>query len=84
MRSRPLDITIEMLRKYDNAYCDTAFTTETEIRKIISVGFTEKIIFGSDFPITHFFREKHLNTGVNTVISLREKYYEDIAWWKIF
>ena len=79
---RPLDTTIEMLKKYDNVYCDTAFISVSEIRKIIFAGFNEKIIFGSDFPITHFFRVKYPNMGENIVISLREEYAEDIAGWK--
>jgi predicted TIM-barrel fold metal-dependent hydrolase len=81
---RPLDTTIEMLRKYNNVYCDTAFTIETELQKIIYAGFHKKIILGSDFPITHFFRMRHPLSDKKPVISLREKYDEDIAEWKIF
>jgi len=79
---RPLDITIEMLSKYNNIYCDTAFVSEKEIASIVSAGFKNKIILGSDFPITHFFRTKYPLPGENSEISLREKYAEDIAGWK--
>jgi uncharacterized protein len=81
---RPLKTTIEMLKKYYNTYCDTAFTTETELQKIVFAGFQEKIILGSDFPITHFFRMRYPPTDKNQVISLREKYTEDIASWEIY
>jgi len=78
---RPLDITIKMLSKYKNAYCDTAFVSEEEIMNIVSAGFKNKIIYGSDFPITHFFRTKHPQPGENSEISLRQKYAEDISGW---
>jgi len=81
---RPLDATIKMLKKYDNAYCDTAFTTNTELLKIVLAGFQKRIILGSDFPITHFFRMKYAFPDKNPVIPLREKYDEDIACWNLF
>ena len=79
---RPLDVTIEMLQKYNNVYCDTAFTPKTDVWQIVSLGLKDKIIFGSDFPITHFFRTKYPNPGDNSYISLKEKYAEDIADWR--
>lgn len=51
---RPLEDTLDMLRKYPNVVCDTAFVdaeTENEIR---AAGFGERIRFGTDFPITHY------------------------------
>jgi predicted TIM-barrel fold metal-dependent hydrolase len=79
---RPLDVTIEMLQKYDNVYCDTAFAPRMDVRKIVSCGFKDKIIFGSDFPITHFFKTKYPDPGDNSSISLKEQYTEDIADWE--
>ena len=79
---RPLDVTIEMLKKYSNTYCDTAFTLKTDIRQIVSSGFKDRIIFGSDFPVTHYFRTKYPNPGDNASISLKEQYSEDISDWK--
>jgi uncharacterized protein len=76
---RPLSATIEMLKKYNNAYCDTAFTTKTELRKIVLAGFQKRIIFGSDFPITHFFRTRYPPPNKNPVIPLQDKYLEDIS-----
>jgi predicted TIM-barrel fold metal-dependent hydrolase len=79
---RPLDVTIKMLSKYNNAYCDTAFVSEEEIANIVSAGFKKKIILGSDFPITHYYRTKYPQLGENPEISLREKYTQDISGWK--
>jgi hypothetical protein len=36
---RPLDRTIEMIRLYDNVYCDTAFVPEDDLKVIIARGF---------------------------------------------
>ena len=79
---RPIDTAIEMLNKYANAYCDTAFTPKINIQRIISAGFKDRIILGSDFPITHLFRTKYSGTGEDTTISLHEQYIEDIDGWK--
>jgi len=76
---RPLEATTRMLKKYVNVYCDTAFVEDTNIQKIINSGFRDKIIFGTDFPITHYFKTKFPRPGDKPIISLREKYMEDIA-----
>jgi len=78
---RPVDTTMEMLKKYPNAYCDTAFAPKTDIQQIILSGFKDKIIFGSDFPITHFYNTKYPENSENTTISLCDQYAEDIGWW---
>ncbi|MDR1583032.1 MAG: amidohydrolase family protein [Prevotellaceae bacterium] len=80
---RPLDVTIEMLKKYNNVYCDTSFAPKSDIRQLTSSGFRDKIIFGSDFPVTHFFKTKYPNPCDNSSISLKEQYAEDIAYWEM-
>jgi len=80
---RPLDITINLLNKYDNAYCDISFTSKTNIQKIISSGLKNKIILGSDFPITHYYGNNYSNSGENSLISLKNQYAVDIAGWNI-
>jgi len=80
---RPLDVTIELLKKYNNVYCDTAFTSSADIRQIVSFDLKDKIIFGSDFPITHYFRTKYPNPGDSSSISLKEQYADDIADWEM-
>jgi len=79
---RPLDVTIELLRKYDNVYCDTSFVPIKSIRHIAFSGFKDKIIFGSDFPITHFFKNKYPSHADCSPVSLEEQYAEDTADWK--
>jgi len=79
---RPLDTTIKMLEKYINAYCDTSFVSPENIRLIADAGFANRIFFGSDFPITHFFKNRYPNSSVGYSVSLREQYAEDTAEWE--
>jgi len=72
---RPLDTTIAMLKKYPNVFCDTAFVPEANIQRIITAGFEGKILFGSDFPITHYFHNKFSGEPKNT---LKEQYAKDL------
>lgn len=74
---RPLDVTVKMLKKYKNVFCDTAFVPEADLRYIINAGYREKIIFGTDFPVTHYFRTKYPKKGENPTITLREQYTKD-------
>jgi hypothetical protein len=76
---RPLDKTIAMLRLYDNVYCDTAFVPEDHLQEIAARGLGHKIIFGTDFPITHYFRTKYPAPGEKAAITLREQYAEDVS-----
>jgi len=75
---RPLDITVKMLKEYNNIFCDTAFVSKEDILHIINSGYREKIIFGTDFPITHYFKTKYPREGENSAITLIEQYKEDI------
>jgi predicted TIM-barrel fold metal-dependent hydrolase len=81
---RPLEITIKMLGKYDNVYCDSAFVPETSIQKIISYGFGQKFIFGTDFPITHYFKVNYPQSQEDRETTLRGQYEKDTVNVKIF
>lgn len=52
---RPLKDTLYMLRSYPNVVCDTAFVDDETKKKIEEAGFADRIRFGTDFPITHYF-----------------------------
>lgn len=79
---RPLDTTIKMLQKYDNAFCDTAFVPKEDVQIIIDSGFIDRILFGSDFPITHYFKTHYPQPDENPNITLAEQYAVDIADWE--
>ena len=55
---RPLKETLEMLKKYPNTVCDTAFVSDDTRQKIERAGFGGRICYGTDFPITHYFSER--------------------------
>jgi predicted TIM-barrel fold metal-dependent hydrolase len=67
---RPVYETIAMFALYKNIYGDTAFLPEDDLRKIVKAGFGKRIIFGSDFPITHYFATRKW--------SLRKQYAHDV------
>ncbi|GHV64577.1 hypothetical protein FACS1894199_03170 [Bacteroidia bacterium] len=71
---RPLDKAIEMFKKYPQLKGDTAFVSKENIQTIINRGFKERLLTGSDFPITHYFGKKYGGKD----ISLEEQYREDI------
>jgi predicted TIM-barrel fold metal-dependent hydrolase len=76
---RPADKTIEMLRSYPNLLCDTAFMPQERFNAIAGAGLAERLLTGSDFPITHYF-ENIYPTETRTVdLTLKEQYRRDIA-----
>ncbi len=70
---RPIEQTVELLKTYSNIFCDTAFVDIETQKKIIDAGFKEKILFGSDFPITHYYSMQRGEPK-----SLKEQYKLDI------
>jgi hypothetical protein len=77
--SRPVHTTITMLQKYGNVYCDRSFAPKESLHKIAAAGFSSRMLFGSDFPITHYFRTKFPPQGSTSIPTLREQYREDTA-----
>jgi predicted TIM-barrel fold metal-dependent hydrolase len=74
---RPADTAIAMFRAYRNVYGDSAFAPPERIRAIIDAGFAERIMPGTDFSITHYYKNRNL--PANRTLSLREQYTEDAA-----
>ncbi|MDR0313112.1 MAG: amidohydrolase family protein [Treponema sp.] len=74
---RPVTDTIAMFQLYKNVYGDTAFLSADGFEKIIKADFRDRIISGSDFPITHYFRTKYPQNE-NCEITLQEQYIEDL------
>lgn len=62
---RPLQETSQLLRQYPNVFVDTAFMPISHIQKLIKLGFTDKIIWGSDIPINlHFIPSESSETYI--------------------
>jgi hypothetical protein len=79
---RPLDTAVAILNKYCNVYCDTAFVPDANMQTLINAGLKDRIIFGTDFPITHYYAArypaKRSKPGCSPGIALREQYAEDV------
>lgn len=52
---RPIDETIYLMKKYTNAWTDTAFMQMENIKKITDEKLTERVLFGSDAPINRLY-----------------------------
>jgi len=73
----PLDIVIKQLEDNKNAYCDTAFVSIDNIKQIIRNGLKQRILLGSDFPITHWYSSNYPENSEDSKISLQEQYRKD-------
>lgn len=77
--SRPCDETINIMMDCKNAWADTAFTPITDIIKMIEAGLDERILWGSDYPIPHWFypRRNILKMYGAKVIKLKQLLPQD-------
>ncbi|MDR1952082.1 MAG: amidohydrolase family protein [Elusimicrobiota bacterium] len=76
---RPLENAIEIIKKYKNVFGDTAFVSNESLRKIAKFGVIKKMITGSDFPITHYLREREMGKYIN----IKQQYRNDFLKLKI-
>ncbi|MCF0206553.1 MAG: amidohydrolase family protein [Bacteroidales bacterium] len=53
--SRPVEQAIELLKACPNAWADTAFTPFEEVLQMISEGFEDRMMWGTDYPLHHVF-----------------------------
>ena len=68
---RPVVDTLEVFHQYPNVSGDTAFLPDTDFGLICKAGYKGRLLPGSDFPITHYFRE-------DTDLTLSEQYTKDV------
>jgi predicted TIM-barrel fold metal-dependent hydrolase len=73
---RPLDEAVNLMSNYPNVFGDTAFLPEADLQKIIDRGLSHKMILGSDFPITNYFRNRFHEENEGT-LSLEVQYAND-------
>ena len=52
---RPIDETIYLMKKYPNAWTDTAFMSIENIKKLKQENLTDRVLFGSDAPINRIY-----------------------------
>jgi predicted TIM-barrel fold metal-dependent hydrolase len=69
---RPAADTIAMFRAHPGVYGDTAFLSPRQYDQITKAGFAERVLPGTDFPITHYFSK-------NPQVSPEKQYKKDLA-----
>lgn len=53
--ARPVEQTLDIMRRYDNAWCDTAFQTAENVVSLVREGLSDRILWGTDYPIPRYF-----------------------------
>lgn len=53
--ARPVEETEKLMKQYGNVWCDTAFQTAENIASLVRLGLSERILWGTDYPIPRYF-----------------------------
>lgn len=69
---------IHLFKKFNNIYGDTAFCPFDSYAEICKAGFENRMLFGSDFPISHYYTTHYSNKN----ISLEKQYTMDLRGYK--
>jgi predicted TIM-barrel fold metal-dependent hydrolase len=76
----PTEQVINLMLTYSNVYCDTAFAYEDEVQAIVHAKLGDRILLGSDFPVTHYFTVlRNRKTFTFSHQSLQDQYLQDLA-----
>lgn len=60
---RPVSDTIELMKKYPNVWCDTAFMPTENIVKLCDEKLSNRVLWGTDYPIPkYYYPEKDMRT----------------------
>lgn len=65
---------IQLFSKYENLVGDTAFCPQDSYEAICKAGFKDRMFFGTDFPITHWYQHKGEEEFSTDEKSLTESY----------
>lgn len=77
---RDVEETLELFSIYKNIYGDVAFSKPRDLRKIINSNYRNRLLFGTDFPITMYrqnmtsYKEKELYKNYKKIISKWHRY----------
>ena len=59
---------IKVFRKYNNVCGDMSFCPKENFTKICKYGFKNRMLFGTDFPISHWLDKTNRKNGVSEEI----------------
>lgn len=68
------DPIIQLFQKYDNLVGDTAFCPDDSYEAICDAGFKDRMFFGTDFPITHWYEHRRDEDRTQTEEIMTESY----------
>ena len=82
---RPINQTMDMMRKCPNACTDTAFMPVKDIIKLKENGFLSRTFFGTDFPIMRYFfktpvRKYYRRRLLSVSKAMGREAFHQIAW----
>lgn len=69
---------ISLFSKYNNLYGDTAFCPADSYKDICKAGFKDRMLYGTDFPITHWWKYEKKEHKPMGVIDLTKNYKESM------
>ena len=72
---RPVADTIRMFEKYPRVKGDTSFVSQENLATLTNSGFASRLLFGTDFPITHYFNSENKAYSLE---ELQKQYKRDI------
>ena len=67
---------IKLFSKYDNLLGDTAFCPQDSYDSICKAGFKDRMLYGTDFPVTHWWKYKEMEMKPMGLDVLTENYKE--------
>lgn len=82
--SRPIEQTLSILKDCPNCYADTAFTPVENVKKMVNAGFSDKILFGTDYPLPKaFYPEQNMISYYHELVQTYLKIMSPTDWEKI-
>ena len=84
VHGRPVSGAMEVLRECPNVFVDTAFMPHDDLRSLLSHGFAERVMFGTDLPVQQFHLKSslfaYLRRRIQTSKRIAGPHWRAIAW----
>jgi uncharacterized protein len=82
--ARPLEQTIALMKSYQNVWADTAFVPTENVVDLCNEGFSDRILWGTDYPIPrYFYPEANMQLYYEGLLSALQKSVTQADYGKI-
>lgn len=82
--ARPVEETEKLMKQYGNVWCDTAFQTAENVAFLVKSGLSERILWGTDYPIPrYFYPSDDMVTYYHNQLSMLASIIPETDFWKI-